>query len=562
LDVLQWLTSDEIQITSWESIDHLKSSSTNDLTKPFDWCSKQIKTKHINEPRLKYLIDLPQRDPSINHIKVRNNLGRSAKAYAISLAKGTDDAPFCTDPNLPVNLITGFLKRIAPVMPEVNPEKLSQLSAMVIKWLNKRMIPLRYQPLSLDNLNLWLLTTRYNEKRRQQIRDAFSRCVISDIYCVLLTEWDFRCKSFIKREFYEVAKFLRLINSRMDSFKSFVAPYIHKIESIFFKNRHFVKHITQEELPHKISKLKVFKYFIQLDYSSFESGFSSEYTDAVECNLWRHMLKNNPVILGLVMKCYYQVRGGIKIPRIEKLRNKYYSASVSGTRMSGEMWTSLANSFSNYMNFRFICKTKNILWDGYFEGDDAICGMDSDALVESDFTDLGFRIKFKIDNNLEDTSFCGSYFNILEEKLIQPPEQIARLCWTHSVRYLYAKRDTLNQLLRMKAMSGFCLGKHTPIFGPMCRQILKIINIDGKIRCEDSNIYWEQLMLDEIEHYKFDIECEITMSSRLFYATKFNIPINLQLIIEDQIKRWETLEDVYIPYQFLPGSMLNGVRMN
>jgi len=557
LIVDQWLISGGIDLDSWDEVTTQRFSECKNNSNPFDWVAKKTLAKHVNEWRARYRKQLPLRDPGISEFTIRKL--KMKTPYAISLCPGTLDVPFCTDPHDPTNLITGFLKRLAPIMPEAQPQDLKKMSGIVMKWLEHHHQPLPFIPLCEDYLEQWLLTTSYNINRKEQLRKAFSYSVHRGFYFADLTNWDYRCKSFVKREFYEVAKFLRFINSRTDKFKSIVGPYIHAIEKRIFTSKHFVKGTDITTLPSKLIRLEKYKHILETDYSSYEAGFSPEYTDAVECNLWRYFLKNNPLILDIVMRTYYTHKGSKLIPRVEKIRSYEYRAKVVGTRMSGEMWTSLANSFSNYMNIKYLARKHHIKWDGFIEGDDGIFGLDDNTIDKKDYEDLGFNIKMKYEPSLLNTSFCGNIFDPIELKFLVPPEQICRLFWTCSSQYLTARRTKLNELLRMKAMSLFCLGKDTPIVSPLCLKILEIIGPGGLVQ-ETGNKWWEDHMLSIIHDTKFK-PVKISDKSRLLYQHLFGISLTLQNLIEEQISKMKSLEDVSIPYRFMSIDYSSGVGL-
>jgi len=313
-----------------------------------------------------------------------------------------------------------------------------------------------------------------------------------------------------------------------------------------------------------IQKFKKYPYFLETDYSSFEGSFDPTYVDVVECALWRHIFKNNPRVLDTVMKCYYSVNidnGAITYkPRTDKLMSNYYTARVVGARMSGEMWTSLANGFSNLMNMLFIAHINGIKLDGFVEGDDGIFGMDSMNVAPNDFQDLGFDIKMKIHTNLEDTDFCGNIFSLTTDHALLPPEQIVRLAWTHSPTYFYAKKPKLIALLRMKVMSTYVLGKHTPILGPLCSKIISLIGF-GPMLHEVSTRWWDQQLEKYLEQEKFE-PVIICPDDRILYQHRFGINITTQLALEKIIETCTSLENLYLPYSFMATSMDSLVRLS
>jgi len=283
-----------------------------------------------------------------NGISVTNS-SRKVEPYALELFSGCLDRPFFVNPKSPHNLITGYRKRISPSMPEVKPERLRLLALFVVQFLQRYLKPLPFlEDKENEVFSHWLSENKsYPTRRKEQLKAAHAS--LFDMVGSMISnlcEWDFMCKSFIKREAYEIAKYVRLINSRSDRFKARVGGFMHLIEKQVYALKWFVKGKVITDLPKDLVKLNRFPYILETDYSSFESGFSPEYCDAVECQMWRYMLVNNPHVLHDVLRCYYQERevNGQKVvvPRTEIMRNRDYVAKVVGARMSGEMWTSLA----------------------------------------------------------------------------------------------------------------------------------------------------------------------------------------------------------------------------
>jgi len=494
--------------------------------------------------------------------------------YQLNLLNLTPDVPWVTNSHSSNNLYLGFRKRISSSRPRIHILKLHALENFVLNFLEENIKPIEKLEDDFELLfNIWLNENQsYSPARKLQLRKLFAKMLASgNIW--KLTEKDYACKSFIKREMYEIAKFLRLINSRTDRFKILVGPFIHHIEKIlynkFYKNgsitsRFFVKGTNPRDMPQMIQKLKKYPYFLETDYSSFEGSFDPTYVDVVECALWRHIFKNNPHVLDTVMRCYYSVNtnnGAITYkPRTEKLLSHYYTARVVGARMSGEMWTSLANGFSNLMNMLFIAHINGIKLDGFIEGDDGIFGMDSLNVAPIDFQDLGFDIKMKIHTNLEDTDFCGNIFSLITNHALLPPEQIVRLAWTHSSIYFHAKKPKLIELLRMKVMSTYVLGKYTPILGPLCSKIISFIGF-GPMLHEVSTRWWDALLDKYIEQEKFE-PVTICPDDRILYQHRFGIDITTQLALERIIETCTTLENLYLPYSFLATSMDSLVRLS
>lgn len=547
----QTRTSVEKTLTSstYTAVD-IKPSRCQDPTKEyFDWevtySKKPIPTDLL--PRIMF----PYRtyETEIPDITIKQK-PKEIKYYAGQIGPLFYDTPFCTTPYDSDNLFLAYTKRLMPEMPEPIAEEIQGLKVFVDNWLNTNMIPFNILEGEQDVLfNNWLdSNTHYTASRKENLRTTHTQMYQGGL--PRLIRRDFICKSFVKREFYEENKCLRFINSRTDRFKVRVGPFIHLLEENFFKSDWFVKHHDLLELPSRINNLSKFKYLLETDYSSFESGFSPQYVDVVECQLFRYMFRNNPNILSDIMKCYYQKNelGQFK-PRVEKLRNKYYKCTTMGTRMSGEMWTSLANSFSNLMNMLYLTNKKLIKCEGLVEGDDGVFGLDQNTLKAEDFERLGFKIKFKYAEKIRDTKFCGMLFDENVLKLVISPELIARLGWTNNPIYIHSSKKIRDELLLSKSRSLYCIGKYTPIAGPLALKCINQLskNPDLRKRIETTNRWWDQ-KVDQLIISETFLPVDIPTENRLLYAEQFNISVEQQLMIEKTISNSNDITTEYMGF--------------
>jgi len=525
----------------------------------------------------KFVLDFPERhahrtpaifgplnyidnDSNFKITKIRSS--KVANPYAITTLDLTPNCPFCTDPYDPTNLYIAFRKRLSSVRPLINMVKINLLEQFVFRFLQDNFEPLPF----IDDVYLlfdqWLFDNQtYTMQRKEHLRTVFYDHMRNNTHPYKVKHKILNCKSFPKREFYENDKVLRLINSRSDLFKVLVGPFIHLLEKQVYKSHYFIKHCSPNEILQKIETLEGHEYYFQSDYSSFESSFDPRYVDVVECALWRYAFSNNPEVLKLIMSSYVvpimNNQGNIIYkPAIQRLFGTQFEAKCVGARMSGEMWTSLANSFSNLMNMLFICDQNAIQCDGFVEGDDSLFWISKNNIGVNDFHDLGFDIKMRIDNSIDGTDFCGYVYSHNTHNLLATPEQIVRLPFCNSTKYFHAHDEILLELLRAKVMSGFVVGKHTPILGPLCAKIFLLIGA-GHFRYDVSETWW---MMQCAYQFKFeDFQAiPILMDDRILYQRLYNIPVNIQLYLEQIINNAKTLDDIYLPYHFFFDSPIEG----
>lgn len=511
------------------------------------------------------MLDLPMRHIQLNNnyfnippfinpklsfnyqFKIFRNIHKSTQQpYAMNFFPLTAITPFCTDPYDSDNLMLGYRKRISPVRPQVNLLLINQLGLFVQNWLESNLQPLPFLENQYDALfEQWMEENNsYTSDKKNMMRDVKNELKLR-LNMFLMTEKDLLCKSFPKREFYEVEKFLRLINSRSNFFKVLVGPFIHLLEKVIYNLKWFAKGIDPMEMPNEISKLSKYTVYVETDYSSYESSFDPYYMDNVECRLWRYMFANNPHLLKAILSSYYIEDQGVIKPRTQVMIGSNYVAKAVGARMSGEMWTSLGNGFSNLMNMLFICHNQNVECDGFVEGDDGLFGMNSDFITVNHFTPLGFVIKMKKAFNLEDTDFCGNIFSSITHHSLLSPEQIVRLTWTCSTKYFRCSDSVQEELLRCKAQSCYVQGKYTPILGPLSLKIIQLLG-QGAIRFETSNEWWDRRILKMLSREQFQ-PVNINIEDRMLYARRFSIPIDLQLDLEKIIAEATSMQQLYLP---------------
>lgn len=436
-----------------------------------------------------------------------------------------------------------FRKRLVPEMPVPEPSLILKLRRFVRNWLNKHMIPLEAcNQEMLDNLfETWLLKYTKPQTRKDDLRRLYYQRLS-------LVERDMGIKSFGKSEFYEKENLMRYINSRSDEYKVHVAGPCHYVEhELFFSrlSRFFIKGKTLDEMPPRIEEMACHPFFYQSDYTSFESGFSPEYTNAVECELWKHMFQYNPDVLADFDRAY---RKGAS-PRVEKLNGYYFFGKVIGARMSGEMWTSLANGFSNLMNFFFLCSQHGIdesQVDCVVEGDDGVFGLPRPALKPADFESLGFKIKMEYVSDIDETELCCIRYSRKSLRRFISPGLAARCLWTCLPQYSNATPRVAHELLRAKAMSLYCLGRYSPIAQALS---LKILQLTSKVtpRWNDTEDWWfRQITLaTPVDGFT---KVDIPFTDRIRWANLYGVSVELQLLIEQEIESAQSLSELNFDY--------------
>jgi len=269
--------------------------------------------------------------------------------------------PATNDSNM---LMNGIIKRVGLQTPAVAVFHKRRIREFVRLFLRKNLKPLDK---TLDySVEHWLPQTNYNGKRCEELLAA--RKDLKE-----MTQYDLMNKFFGKTEFLETdekenLKLVRIINSRTDAFKVATGPYFHAIEQAVFKLDRYVKRVpVLDRLAFTKSRLEKEGYaYASTDWSSFEAHMTPEIIDMVEFQLYSYMLKNAPDrtrVLNLIRRA---------LEGKQRCVSKLGMYSILGTRMSGDMCTSLGNGFTNMVLVLYLFDYYHIPCDGVFEGDDGV----------------------------------------------------------------------------------------------------------------------------------------------------------------------------------------------
>jgi len=359
----------------------------------------------------------------------------------------------------------------------------------------------------------WLDTTSYNQQRKQQLCDAYDSLKGARPTLRQCRHID----TFVKSEFYPEWKHARMINSRCDAFKVWSGPRFKAIEDAVYQLPWFIKHVPVPDRPRLVSNLKRYgRKCYATDFTAFESHFDPLILDAIECELYRWCLRNDPDVeylcQALMGKNEMRTRTGLH-------------ASCLGKRMSGDMCTSLGNGFTNLMLAMFIASEKGGTVDGFVEGDDGLLTCDVE-LTAQDYLQCGFSIKIEEVVDPCCASFCGLIFSESGEIIRDPRKFMMGFGWTQS--FINAGQTMMDELLRAKALSAVYETPQCPIIGAFARYALSVTKhvhprfVDDGFHCVPP----DQLRVPEF-HPSDD-------TRELFFRV-FDTPIPLQIEIENAV---------------------------
>lgn len=413
-------------------------------------------------------------------------------------------APLCLDGNDPQTVECAFRQRLFRELPTIDNSRLGRLALFVSEFLT-RYVPV-VRPYSFEE---WLEMTSYSVARKNQLRDAFDALRGGLPPRKLASHID----TFVKSEFYTTWKHARMINSRHDAFKAWSGPRFRAIEDAVYRLPQFIKHVPVPERPSLISSLRKAgcRYF-QTDFTAFESHFSPSVMNSIECQLYRHCLKDDAHVDYLC---------GVISGRNEMRTRSGVRARVLGRRMSGDMCTSLGNGFTNLMLALFIAAEHNATLEGFVEGDDGIFRADFD-LDPSDYASVGFTIKIIEVPDPCVASFCGLIFGDSGEIVRDPRKFLMGFGWTHS--FIGAGDRIMDELLRAKALSCVYETPQCPIIGAFARYALKrTSHVSPRFVDDGFHTAHDCLRVPEF--------CP-SLDTRLLFESLFSISVQDQLKIE------------------------------
>lgn len=445
------------------------------------------------------------------------------------------------------NWFDGMRKRMIHDV-EYNEETMIEFSHFVRRLVTKYE-PLEYFPICVETQNKYWLDPckhytvaqknkhRKNMKLFEEIGMKNYKKHFPDLYS---------CLSFIKREFYDTVKTARIINSRTDEFKSIVGAHMKRIEEVVCINEHYVKHISLSERAERMKQIFLkYHYVTEDDYSSFEGTQTNRFHRACERWLFKHMLRNNKEMWKFI-KPIFNV--SFKETSISMPSKQYKDRmTFSGSRMSGDLWTSLGNGFSNECVFLFaIYKLTSIIkpptpidFDYLVEGDDGFFAatVDFTHVFESVATELGLQCKIEQGRDINDVSFCSTCIGPNGQSVPNFWRLLEKFGWDYDEQIVnnYSDKPSKHEskILYSKALSLNAVSQGIPILQELSMQIIRTV---GKQQLMMKYFSYLDLEVYDMMHYE-EQETEITMEMRQFFEERFGVTITTQLNIEEYIRR-------------------------
>lgn len=442
----------------------------------------------------------------------------------------------------PGNMARGFVKRIYDHQ-DFTFQAVCAFGEFVQEYIDLHFQPIEYIPFEHDFLDTWLDHSKYTLKQKAKFHMLFDKFLAGKRNYSI-----FACGTFIKKEITETVKEARLINSRSDLYKAVVAPYIKLVEKQVYDN-HFIKEKERSEVCERVKEIeKKFKFVMETDYTSFEASFQDFLMQNVELRLFRRILANNPHVLNIIEQTYHSL-------------NYCYAKDakyiIAGRRMSGEMWTSLCNGFTNKMLVEYMFHiTKihrdNLIYDYVVEGDDGFIGTNGIPMYEI-VESLGFKLKLQLATDMNELSFCG--LNLGPHGLYPDfVRQIRKFGYSFDSQMVYWRRTgqhhtkkytkKKNELIKAKAYSFLMSSPPMPIMSKLCEKILQITR-RYKIRKSDIIKYlsWRDHFDPSFKIPKYtDFKFEVDLETRIYFEKRFGVTVDEQIKIENEIDNQDSLD--------------------
>lgn len=435
------------------------------------------------------------------------------------------------------NHYRGLRKRVAHKN-HFKQSTMDQFKSFVKRYVRRHYQPIPKRDLTHEYLDTWLDGSKYTVKEKRMFHEQLDRYLdptvqVNDLYAI---------NSFIKKEFTDLPKEPRIINAPSTIMKVLTGPYIKEMEHHVY-DEHFIKHCTPTEVLAKMEKISEGRHRVyETDYSSFEGTFSTQLMKSCEMLLFERILANNPNILKIIRR----VEVG---SRWLHYRHGLGSARLEGSRLSGCLWTSMANGFTNKMVVEFMANEtrkkhgRAFNFDYLVEGDDGFIVSDVPLLLDVP-SKLGLKLKVVEATDMNGLSFCG----ICKSPQGLMPDfyrTIHKFGYTHEQYLLGPPRSKRQEkrrreMLKCKAQSLLATAAGVPILQELAMNIItRHTNVTTRIKDYD---WWEYNVLD-ITRMKLEPK-PISATMREFFAEHTGISVREQLRLETLIRQETT--DFYV----------------
>jgi hypothetical protein len=342
---------------------------------------------------------------------------------------------------------------------------------------------------------------------------------------------------FIKAETYPRCKVPRGINAPTSEAKVKFGPAVSAMEDSMFSHGMFIKYVPGLQRLQVIhERLAGGGKFWETDFSRFEASFSKDLMRCFEVAFFKYMLRDVDPGLAREMADYDM--------GVHKIHRQNVSCKVEAVRMSGDMWTSLANSFTNAGVCCFALKRMGILdlCSYVFEGDDGLIRVPAWAdpkEFERILDELGLYVKIIETHTLGEADFCRKVCGEFHKQLVKEPRyEILKFCFTHA-QQMCGKEPKLRGLLRAKALSLKCELPACPILTALADAALRLT--EGYEAVWDPKDYYSKHVVESTRV----VGQEILGETRGLFAHLYGVPVATQVQIESCLAKVERVRPLH-----------------
>lgn len=506
----------------------------------------------------------------------------------------TDASKPAPDHKDKLTTLAGAFKRLAAEVKHLSFDK----SKKIVRYARKYLYPQfrTFQSHEIQSSEDWISNINHPEKRKAELREALQKLEFSGLFGDPTQDHEDprEAASFIKDEKYDEEKPSRWINSSSDLVKALFGPAADKAMESLVEHPSMIKTVPVAERAKAIrDDLGDSSVIAQSsDATAMEDHYANIHTGPESENDPRYRLSNDFMMylmgdisvtrrqIDAVKFIFYQTPG---LPDDPALTSRLVSRISDSTTMksfmknildtyrrlkmrdfgyvlvnailcSGEMNTSFKNTSSmfimaNYASYDLsagkhpLCRCKN-------EGDDSL-GVYHNGIgpTEQWWADHGWVVKVEFEGPVPEASFCGLVFD--DHDLVSVPDirgTLAKFGWTGR-KYLRASSPLLKGLLRSKALSMACEYKDVPILGALAHKLLELtrtVNVRKSI-VDQMCAYDRDRYIQNLETQRWKIPPEVGVRTRLLVARLQNIPVGLQIQIEEQFNHMLSLEPISLP---------------
>jgi hypothetical protein len=453
-------------------------------------------------------------------------INRQVVAVTLDELAPLDANLYAPDLSCPQQKMLGAAQRTCQRMPAKSRKMMRKLFKFVKRWLNNN-----FEPLSRDEVSSTedsILDSKLDGPKKALYLRLY------DEYLKGYHDAGREIRSFIKREFYMEPKFARIIAGVDPKFTVRYYAIFKAIEKKLFSRPEFIKKIPVPDRPRYImeqTRSEELNLFRATDYTRFECSFDQRVMETLEIQLYKRAVSDCPELVE-EMNSFIRAFSGLN--RCSFGDCMY---TVTATRMSGDICTSLGNGFSNLMLNLFAAHSVGAQTFGVVEGDDGLFGWEGEPPNADFFSDLGFIVKLEDVNSIGDASFCGLVFDPGAcQNICDPVESLIKLPYVHQ-KYQGARDDYLRQLIRMKAVCRVYEAPHCPMVSVFCRRLMEVIPDKFTDRMADSEGWYyreRHITANRTTLPDFDPDPR----TRILFAERYGYSLAEQRVFEEACASW------------------------